>query len=141
MRETDAARRARRLYGALDLAFAALYVLFGFHLTPGRSAPFNAGLLLVVALLAGGGAGLLLGARWGRALAIAASLVQLLFAAAVLLGLVASAAYLRGVYGALGEGLAVVTLLVAALVAEAFALLPLFQLRFLLRAADPPPAP
>ena len=48
--------------------------------------------------------------------------------------LVVSSAYLRGVYGPLGQGIAVMTLLVAALVVEGFALLPLFQLRVLRRA-------
>lgn len=121
-----------RLYGALDLAFAALYAWFGFVFTPGRSLPFNLALACVCALLAGGGVGLLAGARWGRAAAIAACALLLAFTAVVLVGLVASSAYLRGIYGPLGQGMAVMCLLVAALVIEAFALLPLFQLRFLL---------
>ncbi len=121
-----------RLYGALDLAFAAFYAWVGFRLVPGRSLPFNAGLTLVCVLLVVAGAGLLLQARWGRAAAIAASVLLLVFAAAVITGLVASMAYLRGIYGALGQGMAVLSLVVAALVLELFALLPLFQLRFLL---------
>jgi hypothetical protein len=121
-----------RFYGALDLAFAALYAWFGFVLTPGRSTAFSVALAVVCLLLGGAGVGLVAGARWGRALAIAASCVLLAFSAIVIVGLVASSAYLRGIYGALGQGLAIVTLLVAALVVEAFALLPLFQLRFLL---------
>ena len=58
-----------KFYGALDLAFAALYAWFGFVLTPGRSTAFNVALALVCVLLAGGGAGLVIGARWGRPLA------------------------------------------------------------------------
>ena len=53
----------------------------------------------------------------------------LLFSAVVVALLVASSAYLHGIYGPLGKGMAMMTLLVAALVIEAFALLPLFQLR------------
>jgi hypothetical protein len=121
-----------KFYGALDLAFAALYAWFGFVFTPGRSLAFNIALALVCLLLAAGGGGLLAGARWGRALAIAACAALLAFSAVVIVLLVASSAYLRGIYGPLGQGLAMVTLLVAALVLEAFALLPLFQLRFLL---------
>lgn len=121
-----------RLYGALDLAFAALYAWFGFVFTPGRSTAFNVALALVCALLASGGAGLLVGARWGRALAVAACVALLAFSGVVILGLVASSAYFRGIYGPLGQGLSVMTLLVAALVLEGFALLPLFELRFLL---------
>src|SRR6185503_20213563 len=122
-----------KLYGVLDVTFAALYLLFGLWLTPGRSLAFNSALVLVSGLLAAGGVGLLLGARWGRALAICASALLLLFAAVTVLLLVASSAYLRGVYGALGQGIALVSILVAALVIEGFALLPIFQLRFLLR--------
>jgi hypothetical protein len=121
-----------KLYGALDLAFAALYAWFGFVFTPGRSTAFNLALALVCALLAAGGAGLLVGARWARPVAIAACALLLAFAAVVVVLLVASSAYLRGIYGALGQGMAVMTLLVAALVIEGFALLPLFELRFLL---------
>ena len=122
-----------KLYGALDLAFAALYAWFGFVYTPGRSTAFNLALALVCALLAAGGAGLLVGARWGRRLAIAACALLIAFAAVVIVLLVASSAYLRSIYGALGQGMALMSLLVAALIVEAFALLPLFQLRFLLR--------
>jgi hypothetical protein len=122
-----------KLYGALDVAFAALYAWFGFVFTPGRSAAFNFALALVCLLLAGGGAGLVAGARWGRTLARVACWALLLFSAVVVALLVASSAYLRGVYGPLGQGMAVMTLLVAALVIEAFALLPLFQLRALHR--------
>jgi hypothetical protein len=57
----------------------------------------------------------------------------LAFAAVVVVLLVASSAYLRGIYGPLGKGMAVMTLAVAALVVEGFALLPVFQLRALRR--------
>src|SRR5205807_5715449 len=118
--------------GALDLAFATLYAWLGFVLISSRSTPFNLALALVCVLLAVAGVGLILGARWGRLAGIAASALLLLFSAVVITLLVASSAYLRGIYGALGQGVAVLTLIVAALVLEAFALLPLFQLRFLL---------
>jgi hypothetical protein len=125
--------RAVRFYGALDLAFAALYAWFGFVFTPGRSTAFNLALGLVCLLLAAAGAALVVGARWARALAIAACALLLAFSAVAVVLLVISSAILHGIYGALGQGMAVMTLLVAALVLEAFALLPLFQLRFLLR--------
>ena len=121
-----------KLYGALDLAFAAFYAWVGFFLFPGRSPTVNVALGLVCALLAVAGAGLVAGARWARPVAIAASATLLAFAACVIVALVASSAYLRGIYGALGQGMAAVCLAVAALVVELFALLPLFQLRFLL---------
>jgi hypothetical protein len=89
----------------------------------------------VIALLALGGVGLLGHFRWARPVAILACALLLSFAIAVVLLLVASSAYLSGIYGSLGRGLSFVTLFVAAVVVEAFALLPLFQLRFLLRAS------
>jgi hypothetical protein len=125
--------RARaRIYGAFDLVFAALYGWFGFVFTPGRSAVFNAALGLVVAVLTLSGVGLLTGTRWAKAVAVSASVLLLAFAAVVVSLLVASSAYLSGIYGAIGRGMAVITLVIAAVVVEAFALLPLFQLRFLL---------
>ena len=119
-----------KFYGALDLAFAALYAWFGFVFTPGRSTAFNVALALVCVLLAGAGAGLLTGARWGRPLARVACVLLLVFAGVVGVLLVASSAYLLGIYGALGQGLATMTLAVAALVVKAFALLRIAMLPF-----------
>ncbi len=125
-----------KLYGALNLAFAALYAWFGFVFTPGRSTAFNLALAVVCVALAGGGVGLVLDAKWGRALAQAACWLLLAFAAVVVILLAVSSAILRGIYGPLGQGMAVMTLLVAALVVEGFALLPLFELRALRRRRD-----
>lgn len=122
-----------KLYGALDVAFAALYAWFGFVFTPGRSTAFNLALALVCVVLFAAGIGLLVDARWGRLVARVACWALLAFSAVVVLLLVVSSAYLRGVYGPLGQGMAVMTLLVAALVIEGFALLPLFELRALAR--------
>lgn len=122
-----------KLYGALDVAFAVTYAWFGFVFTPGRSTTFNLTLALVCVLLGAAGLGLVADARWGRRLATVACWALLAFSAVVVVLLVASSAYLRGIYGPLGKGMAVVTLLVAALVIEGFALLPLFQLRALRR--------
>jgi hypothetical protein len=124
-----------KLYGALNVAFAVLYAWFGFVLTPGRSTAFNVALALVCLILGGAGVALLINAPWGRALARAACWLLLAFAATVVVLLVVSAAILRGIYGPLGQGMSLMTLLVAALVIEAFALLPLFELRFLRRNA------
>jgi hypothetical protein len=122
-----------KLYGALNLLFAGLYAYFGYAVGHGRSLAFNLALGGVCALLVVAGVGLLAQAKWGRAVAIVASAVLLAFATVTVILLVASAAYLKGVYGALGQGIAVVSLLIAALVVEGLALLPIFELRFLLR--------
>jgi hypothetical protein len=120
-----------KLYGALDVAFAALYAWFGFVLTPGRSAAFNFALAVVCVVLAAAGAALVADARWGKRLAAVACWLLLAFAGVVVILLIASSAYLRGVYGPLGKGMALITLAVAALVIEAFAILPVLQLRAL----------
>ena len=121
-----------KLYGTLNLVFAALYAWVGFGIPPGRSHAFNFALGLVCVMLAVAGVGLLLRTRWARPVAIVASALLLVFAAATVTLLVMSSAYLRGIYGTLGQGMAAICLAVAALVLELFALLPLFQLRFLL---------
>ena len=101
-----------KLYGALDLAFAALYAWFGFVFTPGRSTAFNLGARRSSACCSPAAASACsLGARWGRPLAVVAC--------GLLLALrrrrhracsVASSAYLRGIYGPLGQGMAMMTL-------------------------------
>ena len=122
-----------KLYGALDVAFATLYAWFGFVFTPGRSTAFNLALALVCLLLGAAGIGLVAGVRWARGLATVACWTLLAFTAVVVALLVVSSAYLRGIYGPLGQGMAIMTLAVAAVVVEAFALLPLFELRALSR--------
>jgi hypothetical protein len=117
----------------LDLVFAALYGLLGFVVVPSRSRLFDVALAIVCALLAAAGIGLVARAKWGRPLAIGASALVLAFASVLLVGLVASSAYLHGVYGSLGRGLSILSLVIAALVIQFFVLLPLFQLRFLLQ--------
>ena len=119
------------MYGALDLLFAALYAYIGFVLAPSRMRWFQIALAAVLLLLTLSGIHLLLHTRWARLFGTLAAAVLLLFSALVVVGLCSSAAYLRGIYGAVGEGLAVMTLVCAALVIEFFALLPLFQLRAL----------
>jgi hypothetical protein len=123
-----------KLYGVLDLAFAGLYAFIAFFAAPSREWAFPAGVSIVCALLAGAGVGLLLGARWGRQLALVASWTLLGATALVIAALVFSSAYLRGVYGGFGRGAALVCLLFAALVFELGGLFPLFQIRFLRRA-------
>ena len=120
-------------YGVLDLVFAGLYGYVGFVLAPSRASWFQITLGVVLALLVLSGVNLILQTRFARSIGILAATVLLLFSAAVVLGLCASAAYLRGIYGAIGQGLAVITLVAIALVIEFFALLPLFQLHALLR--------
>jgi hypothetical protein len=127
-------RRALRLHGAADLAAAVLYGWLGFVVAPGRSPIWNVSLAATVALLVVAGTGLVAGARWGRAAALLAQGALGALALVAIALLVASAAYLRGIWGPLGQGAAAVCLVVAALLVELLGLLPIVQLRFLLRA-------
>jgi hypothetical protein len=122
-----------RTYGLLDVGLALLYAWIGFSLVPTRSLGFNLALGAAVALLLVSGVSLLAGMRWARRVGIVAATGLLGFAALVISGLVTSAAYVRGIYGPLGRGVAVLTVCVAALAFELLALVPFFQLRFLLK--------
>jgi hypothetical protein len=124
--------RSLALYGVLDVLFSALYACFVL-LGPGRGAWLTAVVLVLSLLLCGSGVGLLLRARWSRVLGLVSCLSLLALAFLLIALLVASAAYLRGVFGGFGTGAALVALTAAALVVELVALLPAFQLRFLLR--------
>jgi hypothetical protein len=126
-------KRGLRVHGALDLTFAALYAYLGFAVGQARSTSFNLALGAVVLLLAAAGVALLVGWRGARVIALVASFALLAFAATVITLLVAGAAYLRGIYGPLGQGMAWVSLIIAALVIELCVLLPVAQIRFLRR--------
>ena len=126
-----------KLYGILDLSFAALYAFIAFVAAPSREWAYPTGVAIVCILLAGAGVGLLLGKSWGRLLALIASWTLLAGCAAVITALVFSSAYLRGVYGGFGRGAALVCLLFAALVFELAGLFPIFQIRFLRRVDHP----
>jgi hypothetical protein len=123
-----------RLYGILDIAFAALYAFIAFIAAPSREWAFPTGVTIVCVLMTAAGIGLLLGKNWGRVLALIASWTLLAGCALVIAALVFSSAYLRGVYGGFGRGAALVCLLFAALVFELAGLFPILQIRFLRRA-------
>jgi hypothetical protein len=120
-----------RTYAAVDLGHAALYAACAI-LAPAQPGP-RAVVLAFSALLAATAVGLLLRARWGRLLGLATSIALLVCGFVSIALLVASAAYLRGIFGGLGEGAALLCLVAAALVVEFMVLLPAFQARFLLR--------
>jgi hypothetical protein len=128
-----------RAYGALDLIFAALYAYAGGVLAPSRDPRFTAALGIVVVLLGVAGLSLVVrgNRRDSRLLGIVASSVLLVFALAVMALLVGSASFLFGIYGALGRGIGVLSIVTAALVFEVCALLPVFQLAFHLRRPAP----
>jgi hypothetical protein len=127
--------RVARVYGVLDLVFASAYAYVGLVLAPSRLLWFTIALYAVVSLLGAAGLTLIVGgaSRVGRALGMLACSVLLAFAVTAFALLVASSTFLFGVYGALGRGIGVLSIVAAALVLEVCGLLPLFQLAFHLR--------
>ncbi|MCG5051646.1 MAG: hypothetical protein KA712_01675 [Myxococcales bacterium] len=72
--------------------------------------------------------------RWAYRLAVGAAFVGLGLAVVAVTGLVSSWAFLKGVYGSFGEGASLVSLLLAATVAQVLGLYPALLLRALLQA-------
>jgi hypothetical protein len=125
--------RGIRLYGVLDLVFALGYAYAAFAVAPSRELAFSIGVGIVSAALFVAGVALLLRLRGAWTLALSACGLLVVGCALVITGLFLSSAYLRGVYGGFGRGAAIVCLLAAALVIEVAGLLPILELRFLLR--------
>ncbi len=126
------------IYGGLDVAFAILQFVVIAFAAPNRHAWAEALLLLLPVGTFAMGAGTLAGAliakaaRPGWIAAIAGGALVLIVTVIVLGLLVASAAFLAGVYGAFGKAAASGMLAAAALIVEFVALLPAFQLKYLL---------
>jgi hypothetical protein len=70
---------------------------------------------------------------WGWRLGLISGLIGLASGVLIIMGLLLSWVYLRGIYGAVGYGAAVLSLLGAAVVFEVLGLVPAMQLRALLR--------
>lgn len=120
-------------YGVLDIAFGIAYLYLGLEVAPSRSGSVK---LLVWALFVGlvlSGAALIARRRWSGWVGLAVAGLLLTFTLFLISALALSASYLRGVYGGFGKGAATVCLLAAFLAVEVFGLLPVFQIRFLLR--------
>jgi hypothetical protein len=119
------------VYCAFDFVFALVYA--GLLLqVPNRHPAANAILWSTVFAVALAGAGMLVRNRWGWRAAAAGCGLLLVVTVTVLVLLVASASFLSGVYGSMGQGAAMFTLLGGALVVELCGLLPAFQLKFLM---------
>ncbi len=123
------------IYGVLDLIFAGAYALVFALVVPNRFAGYSLLLWSLVVVIAAAGVATL--TRHPRAwwVACAGCALQLVLTVVLLALLVISAAFLAGVYGALGKGAAVLTLVFIALAVELFGIVPAFQLRFLLSRA------
>lgn len=134
-----AARAPRRdvrpiIYAALDFTMAAIYALVILQ-SPTRHALHATLLWSTVAAVGLAGVGMLWRSRWGRRVAVAGCALLLLLAVLLLVLILLSASFLAGVYGSMGRGAASMALLAGALVVELMALLPAFQLKFLMTRA------
>lgn len=123
------------IYGALDLLFAGVYAALFALVVPHRATGYALLLWSLVAVIAMVGVATLSRRRLGWLLACVGCSLQLVLTAVLLGLLVISAAFLSGVYGALGQGAAVLAMVFAALVIQLVGLLPAFQLKYLLTRA------
>lgn len=122
------AQKILRIYGALDIAMACLYLFFFINVVPPYSAALRWGVAALALLMITAGLLLLFLQRWGRLLGLVVGyvLVGLTF---ILVGtLVAAVAYLKGVYGAFGQGATYATFVGIAVVIPYFGLPGVFQL-------------
>jgi hypothetical protein len=134
-----AARPARRevrpyIYAGLDFVMAVVYALVLLQ-APTRHALHATLLWSTVGAVGLAGAGMLWRSRWGWRAAAAGCALLLLLAVSLLVLILLSASFLAGVYGSMGRGAASMALLAGALVIEIMALLPAFQLKFLMTRA------
>jgi hypothetical protein len=124
-------RTAARAFGAAHLATALVVGGGVFGGLPARWAPVDAIAGLVAALELGAAAGLLLRASWAARFARAVSLVALGVGLLLVTLLAVTASWLRGVYGPVGAGGAVILALVAALALPYLVVLPCAELLWL----------
>jgi hypothetical protein len=125
----------RWIYGGLDLAFAAIQAILIWKVVPNRlpSASFHLWTLPVLTFVLG--VGTLIAGRRGWWIAIVAGSAALVSTFLLILRIVISAAFLSGVYGAFGKAAAMTALMSVALLVELVALLPIFQIKYLMTRA------
>ena len=102
-------------------------------LVPWKTAWVNATCVAYAMLQGAVALGLWRRALWGWRLGLISGLIGLTSGVLAVTGLLLSWAYLRGIYGAVGYGASLLSLLVAAVVFEILGLVPAMQLRALLR--------
>jgi hypothetical protein len=124
-------RRSAVVFGVIDLITAALVVLGVFVGLPDRWWPVDAGSAGIAVLMVAAGGGLIAGAPWASSAARAASGVALAVGLSTVALLALAASYLRGIYGPVGSGGAVIMVLVAGLVLPYMVALPAVQLVWL----------
>jgi hypothetical protein len=134
-KEQQALDRRPWIYGSLDASFLLFYLLLVTIIIPSRH---TGGLLLqwfLVGAMAMACGGMFYRSRWGWRLAVAGCALLLLSEFVLLVLVLVSASYLAGVYGSFGQAASALALVVAALSIQLVALLPAFQLKYLLTRA------
>lgn len=134
---TRGARRDIRpyIYAGFDAAMAALYVVFFLRVLPsnhGSSQVLAYGTVVAAGAMA---AGMLIRNKWGWRIAVAGCATLLLLAITLLVLFLISAAFLAGVYGAFGQAASLVTFVAGAMTIQFIAMLPAFQMKFLMTRA------
>jgi hypothetical protein len=124
-------RRAAVVFGAADALTAIVVALGVFGGLPSRWLPVDGPAAALVLMEVASAAGLLSGARWGRVVARATAAVTLGVGLTLATALALTAGWLRGVYGPIGAGGAVILALVAALVLPYLVVLPAVQVVWL----------
>jgi hypothetical protein len=128
------------IYGALDQIFALVYAYAVWEVIPNRLPSASLHLwslpLLAQAMALGSLAVWIPRVRTiGWWVAVVAGSALLLSTIVLILRIVVSAAFLAGTYGAFGKAAASTAMIGAALVVELVALLPLFQVKYLMSRA------
>jgi hypothetical protein len=123
------------IYAGLDFAMAVLYAVTLFGVVPARHGWVQALSALLVGAAALMGVSMLIRRTWSWWVGVAACTALLALAVTFLVLTVASAAFLSGVYGSFGRAGALLALVSAAVMVELVALLPAFQLKFLMTRA------
>jgi hypothetical protein len=139
-------RTFRTGFGFADLATAALIYVGVFQGLPTRWWPIDAAAVVLIALFASAGLGLLGQASWAPKVAWVASAVSLVLGVLLVATLALTAGFLSGIYGPVGRGGALILGLVAALSLPYLVVLPAAQLVWIgpfrrLKSAAPAVAP
>ncbi len=120
-----------RLFGTIDLIAALVVALGVFMGLPARWWVVDVPAVAIILLLGAAGVGLVMRKPWGERVARLASMVTLGLGLLLVAVVSLTASYLRGIYGPVGMGGAVILVLVAALALPYLVVLPASQLLWL----------